>query len=204
MTVAIVIITALVSIFAFYNDSLMRHLMFNPYQVYYRKEFWRLITHGFLHADWVHLIINMIVLYSFGRNVEAWMNQLKLEGYIRSPLFTYSLLYFGGIVVSTLITLFRHYNNYLYNSVGASGAVSAIIFTSIFFSPLDRIYFFAVIPVPGIIFAVIYLIYSSYMSSRSDDNINHDAHFTGAIFGFIFPALINFKLISHFLNSFSF
>jgi len=204
MTLGIVIITTLISILAFYNESLMRRLMFNPYQVYYRKELWRLITHGFLHADWIHLIVNMIVLYSFGRNVEAWMNQLKLEGYIRSPLFTYSLLYFGGIVVSTLITLFRHYKNYFYNSVGASGAVSAIIFTSIFFSPLDKIYFFAAIPIPGIIFAIIYLVYSSYMSRRSHDNINHDAHFAGALFGFIFPALIDFRLISHFLSSFSF
>ncbi len=204
MTIAIVIITSLISIVAFYNDTLMRRLMFNPYQVYYRKEFWRLITHGFLHADWIHLIVNMIVLYSFGRNVEAWMNQLRLGGYIRSPILTFSLLYFGGIVVSTLITLFRHYKNYHYNSVGASGAVSAIIFTSIFFSPLEKIYFFAVIPIPGILFALLYLVYSSYMSRRSQDNINHDAHFAGAIFGFIFPALIDFKLISHFLNSFSF
>jgi membrane associated rhomboid family serine protease len=204
MTIAIVIITSLISIVAFYNDTLMRRFMFNPYQVYYRKEFWRLITHGFLHADWIHLIVNMIVLYSFGRNVEAWMNQLRIGGYIRSPIFTFSLLYFGGIIVSTLITLFRHYKNYHYNSVGASGAVSAVIFTSIFFSPLDKIYFFAVIPIPGILFALLYLVYSSYMSRRSADNINHDAHFAGAIFGFIFPALIDFKLISHFLNSFSF
>lgn len=204
MTLVIVIITSVISIIAFYNETLMSRFMFNPYQVYYRKELWRLITHGFLHADWIHLIINMIVLYSFGRNVEAWMFQLKSAGYIRSPYFTYSLLYFGGIIVSTLISLVRHHKNYLYNSVGASGAVSAIIFTSIFFSPLERIYFFAAIPIPGIVFAVIYLVYSSFMSRRSQDNINHDAHFAGAIFGFIFPALISVKLISHFLQSFSF
>lgn len=204
MTLVIVIITSLVSILAFYSETLMSRFMFNPYQVYYRKEYWRLITHGFLHADWIHLIINMIVLYSFGRNVEAWMHQLKNIGYIRSPYLTYSLLYFGGIIVSTLITLFRHHKDNLYNSVGASGAVSAIIFTSIFFSPLDKIYFFAAIPIPGIVFALIYLVYSSYMSRRSQDNINHDAHFAGAVFGFIFPVLISFRLISHFLQSFSF
>jgi membrane associated rhomboid family serine protease len=204
MTLVIVIITSVISIIAFYNETLMSRFMFNPYQVYYRKELWRLITHGFLHADWIHLIINMIVFYSFGRNVEAWMFQLKSAGYIRSPYFTYSLLYFGGIIVSTLISLVRHHKNYFYNSVGASGAVSAIIFTSIFFSPLERIYFFAAIPIPGIVFAVIYLVYSSFMSRRSQDNINHDAHFAGAIFGFIFPALISVKLISHFLQSFSF
>ena len=162
-----------------------------------------MITHGFLHADWTHLIINMIVLYSFGSNVEAWFGKLKMAGYINSVAITYSLLYFGGIIISSMITLFRHRNNRWYNSVGASGAVSAIIFTSIFFNPLDRLYFFAVIPIPGIIFAVLYLLYSSYMSRRNKDNINHDAHLLGAVYGFVFPLLIDFDLISHFLQGFS-
>jgi membrane associated rhomboid family serine protease len=204
MTLTIVIITSLISILCFYSETLMSRLMFNPYQVYHRKELWRLVTHGFLHADWVHLIINMIVLYSFGRNVEAWIYQLKNEDYINSPVLTYTLLYFGGIIVSTLITLFRYKNNYNYNSVGASGAVSAVVFTSIFFSPMEKIYFFGAIPIPGIIFAIIYLVYSSYMSRRGKDNINHEAHFAGAIYGFIFPVLIDFDLVSHFLNEFPF
>ena len=204
MTLTIVIITALISVLCFYNDSLMSRLMFNPYQVYHRKELWRLVTHGFLHADWVHLIVNMIVLYSFGRNVEAWIYQLKNEDYINSPVLTYILLYFGGIIISTLITLFRYRNNYNYNSVGASGAVSSVVFTSIFFSPMDKIYFFGAIPIPGIIFAILYLVYSSYMGRRGKDNINHEAHFAGAIYGFIFPVLIDFDLVSHFLNEFPF
>jgi len=204
MTLIIVIITSIISILSFYSDNLMSRLTFNPYQVYHRKEFWRLLTHGFLHADWVHLIINMIVLYSFGKNVEAWFNQLRIEDYINSPVLTYLLLYLGGVIVSTLPTLFKQRNNYMYNSVGASGAVSAIVFTSIFFSPLDKIYFFGAIPIPGIIFAILYLGYSSYMSRRGKDNINHDAHFAGAIFGFIFPVFIDFDLVSHFIKSFSF
>jgi membrane associated rhomboid family serine protease len=102
-----------------------------------------------------------------------------------------------------MITLFRHRNNRWYNSVGASGAVSAIIFTSIFFNPMDRLYFFAVIPIPGIVFAILYLVYGSYMSRRSKDNINHDAHLLGAVYGFVFPLLIDFDLISHFLQGFS-
>jgi membrane associated rhomboid family serine protease len=102
-----------------------------------------------------------------------------------------------------MITLFRHRNNRWYNSVGASGAVSAIIFTSIFFNPLDKLYFFAIIPIPGIVFAVLYLVYSSYMSRRSKDNINHDAHLLGAVYGFTFPLLIDLDLISHFLQGFS-
>ncbi len=204
MTLIIVIVTSVISILAFYSENLMSRLIFNPYQVVHRKEWWRLLSHGFLHADWVHLIVNMLVLYSFGRNVESWINQLTVEDYIKSPILTYSLLYFGGIIISTVPTLIKQRNNYMYNSVGASGAVSAVVFTSIFFSPMDKIYFFGAIPIPGIIFAVIYLIYSSYMSRRGKDNINHDAHFAGAVFGFIFPVFIDFDMISHFVNAFKF
>ncbi len=203
MTLIIIIVTLIISVIAFYSEEIMSKMMLNPYQVYHKREWYRMITHGFLHADWTHLIINMIVLYSFGSNVEGWFRKLKMAGYIDSVAVTYSLLYFGGIVVSSMITLFRHRNNRWYNSVGASGAVSAVIFTSIFFNPLDRLYFFAVIPIPGIVFAILYLVYSSYMSRRSRDNINHDAHFLGAVYGFVFPFLIDLDLISHFLEGLS-
>ena len=204
MTIIIIIVTLIITVIAFYSEELLSKMMLNPYQVYYKKEWYRMITHGFLHADWTHLIINMIVLYSFGSNVEAWFGRLKMAGYIESVAITYSLLYFGGIIISSGITLFRHRNNRWYNSVGASGAVSAIIFTSIFFNPLDRLYFFAVIPIPGIVFAILYLVYSSYMSRRSRDNINHDAHLLGAVYGFLFPFLIDVNLISHFLKGLTF
>lgn len=203
MSIIIIIVTLIITVIAFYSDEVMTKMMLNPYQVYHKKEWYRMITHGFLHADWTHLIINMIVLYSFGSNVEAWFGKLKMAGYIDSVAITYSLLYFGGIIIASMITLFRHRNNRWYNSVGASGAVSAIIFTSIFFNPLDKLYFFAVIPIPGIVFAVLYLVYSSYMGRRSKDNVNHDAHLLGAVYGFTFPLLIDFDLISHFLQGFS-
>ena len=203
MTLIIIIVTLIITVIAFYSEEVMSKMMLNPYQVYHKKEWYRMITHGFLHADWTHLIINMIVLYSFGSNVESWFRELKMAGYINSMAITYSLLYFGGIIISSMITLFRHRNNRWYNSVGASGAVSAIIFTSIFFNPLDKLYFFAVIPIPGIVFAILYLVYSSYMSRRNRDNINHDAHFLGAVYGFAFPFLIDIDLLSHFLEGLS-
>ena len=200
MTLVIIAVTVIITVIAFNSEEFMARLMLNPYQVMHKREWYRLFTHGFLHADWTHLIINMIVLFSFGSNLERWFQKLKLAGDINSPALTYSILYFGGIVVSSLITLFRHRNNRWYNSVGASGAVSAVIFTSIFFAPLEPLYFFAVLPIPGIVFAVLYLIYSSIMSRRNRDNVNHDAHFLGAVFGFIFPILINSDLLSNFLH----
>ena len=200
MTLIIILVTAIISVFALSRDDILDKMMLNPYQVFHKKEWFRIITHGFLHSDWTHLLINMFVLYFFGRNVESWFQELKLEGYINSVTITYSLLYFGGIIISSLITLFRYRNDRWYNSVGASGAVSAVVFTSIFFSPLERIYFFAVIPIPGVAFALIYLIYSSYMSRRKADNINHDAHFLGAVYGLLFPILISLDMLSHFIK----
>lgn len=202
MTLFIIVITVITTVIAFNSEELMSRLMLNPYQVLHKREWYRLFTHGFLHADWTHLIINMIVLFSFGSSVERSFRELKAAGYIGSFTLSYSLLYFGGIVVSSLITLARQRNNRWYNSVGASGAVSAVIFTSIFFSPLDRLYFFAVLPIPGIVFAVLYLVYSSVMSRRGRDNINHDAHFLGAIYGFVFPLLIDLDLFQHFISQF--
>ena len=200
MTFIIILVTAIISVIAFSREDILDKMMLNPYQIFHKKELFRLITHGFLHSDWTHLIINMFVLYFFGRNVENWFRELKLEGYIDSVTITYSLLYFGGIIVSSLITLFRYRNDRWYNSVGASGAVSAVVFTRIFFSPLDTIYFCAVIPIPGIAFALIYLIYSSFMSRKSRDNINHDAHLLGAVYGLLFPILISTDMLVHFIK----
>ncbi|MFP4024000.1 MAG: rhomboid family intramembrane serine protease [Thiohalospira sp.] len=200
MTIFIIIITSLISILAFGNRELFEKLQLNPYRVYHKKEWYRLISHGFLHADWIHLIINMIVLLSFGSAVENIFKQLAANGVIKSPIFVFVLLYFISMVAATLTTVFKQKDNTWYNSVGASGAVSAVIFTSIFFQPLARLYLYAVIPIPGIVFGVLYLGYSHYMSKKGGDNINHDAHFIGAVVGFIFPLFLDPSLIHIFLD----
>jgi membrane associated rhomboid family serine protease len=200
MTLIIVILTSVLSILTLYNPELFHKLQFNAYQVWHRKEYYRLISHGFIHADWIHLAVNMIVLYSFGEVVEAWFNKLAELNYMHFPNLWYLALYLLGIIFSSSITLFKEKDNPSYNAVGASGAVSAILFTSIFFSPVAKIYFYGVLPVPGIVFGILYLIYSQYMSRKNMDNVNHDAHFLGAIFGFIFPLFINLKLFTHFIH----
>lgn len=178
----------------------MSWLQFNPYRVYHRKEFYRLVSHGLLHADWVHLFINMIVLLSFGTAVERYFMRLEAMSMLRFPVAGFLLLYGGGVAVSTLTTLRKHKSNQWYNAVGASGGVSAVIFTSIFFAPWQNLLLYAVIPIPGILFGVLYLAYSHYMSKKASDNINHDAHFIGAVYGFIFPLLIDLSLINTFLE----
>jgi membrane associated rhomboid family serine protease len=197
MTIFIVIITSIISVMAFSRPELMRKLSFNPYQVYHRKQYYRFFTHALVHADWVHLFINMLVLFSFGTAVEFYFENLDLA----SPVLAYMLLYIGAIVISSLTTLMKHKDNHWYNSVGASGGVSAVIFTSIFFAPWQSLLLYGVLPVPGIIFGVLYLAYSHYMSRKASDNINHDAHFIGAVFGLVFPVFINFSLLGQFLEN---
>lgn len=196
MTIILIAITVAVSYAAFKSPKLMEQLQFNASKVYYKKEYQRLITHAFVHANWEHLFVNMIVLFSFGRAIEFYFE----TNFGNKHTLYYILLYLGGILFSNAYAMIKHHKNYFYNSVGASGAVAAVLFASIFFDPWNMIYFFGILPIPGIVFAVLYLIYSYQMSMKQKDNVAHDAHFLGAMFGFIFPILINPTLFQTFLD----
>jgi membrane associated rhomboid family serine protease len=143
----------------------------------------------------------MLVFYSFGTYIEKIFSQLETQGTIFSGHFFYILLYVSSMALASLPTVTRYRNVEGYSAVGASGAVSAIVFTYIFFAPLKKIYFYMVLPIPGILFGVLYLVYSSYMSRRKSDNINHSAHLWGAVLGFVFPILMKPSLISVFLDN---
>jgi membrane associated rhomboid family serine protease len=195
-----VILSVLTSVAAFRREELFNKLDLSPARIVHQKEYYRIFTHAFLHADYFHLGINMLVLYSFGRYVEQIFSQLESAGLIFSGPFFYILLYVTGIVLASVSTISRYRNNESYSAVGASGAVSAIVFSYIFFAPLEKIYFYMVLPIPGILFGVLYLIYSSYMSRRKSDNINHSAHFWGAVVGFVFPILLEPSLFMVFLD----
>uniref|UniRef100_UPI003217B7C1 rhomboid family intramembrane serine protease n=1 Tax=uncultured Draconibacterium sp. TaxID=1573823 RepID=UPI003217B7C1 len=189
-------ITAVVSYIAFHNHEISSKLQFNAAQIVHRKEYYRLISHAFIHANWPHLVVNMMVLYFFGRNIEAYLGYFfgnKATAY-------FLLLYFGGILASNIWSLIKHKNNYYYNAVGASGAVSAVLFATIFFQPWEPLYLFAVVPIPGILFALGYLFYSYQMSKKQKDNVAHDAHFLGAVFGFVFPILLKPELFDRFID----
>ncbi|MBN2522430.1 MAG: rhomboid family intramembrane serine protease [Bacteroidales bacterium] len=200
MTLVLIAITSLVSVLALSNKSLFYRLQFNAYQIYHRKEYYRLLTHGFVHANWWHLIVNMLVLYFFGVYVEQTLKILAAQDMIKFPLPVYLILYLSAIVFASTISLIKFRDDPMYNSVGASGAVSAVVFFSIFFEPWQKLYLYGLIGIPGIIFAILYLLYAQYMSRRGGDNINHDAHFLGAVFGFVFPLFIDFSLFKFFLS----
>jgi membrane associated rhomboid family serine protease len=199
MTIFLIASTALISVICFSNRNLFEKLQFNPYRVYHNKEYYRLVTHAFLHANWVHLFINMFVLYQFGRLLEdffkGYNNILHLP-----PVLVYIFLYFSSIVISALTTLKKYRDIFAYNAVGASGAVSSVLFACILFDPWMKLGVFLVIPMPGIIFGILYLWYSNYMSNRSGDNVNHDAHFLGALYGLTYPVLLNPNLFYEFVK----
>ena len=201
ITLVIVIITVLVSMAAFRYRELLYRFDLSPYHIVQKKQYYRIFTHAFLHADYVHLGINMLVLYSFGRGIEQVFGSLEDQGLIFSGPFFYLLLYVASIALSALSTITKYRNNEGYSAVGASGAVSAVIFTYIFFAPLQKIYFYMILPIPGIVFGILYLVYSSYMGRRNKDNINHAAHFWGAVVGFLFPILLEPSLINVFLEN---
>ena len=186
MTLTIVVATALISFAAFQNRELMSKLMFNAYLVKHSNDWYRVVSHAFIHSGWMHLGVNMWVLWMFGEMVEGAYGDVRgIAG-----LFGYGALYLGGILFATLPAYKKHQDNFSYNAVGASGAVAAVLFSAIYFAPtMDLYLMFIPIPIPAILFGIGYLALEWYLDKKSNDNIAHDAHFWGAAFGFSFSAL---------------
>lgn len=191
MTYILIFLTVIVSIACFNNRELSNRLSLKPNRVVHNREWYRVLTHIFVHGDVAHLAINMFVLLSFGLYVERLLKAYEQAGSITNSYLSYLLLYFGGAIAASVYDLIKQRNNPHYTSIGASGAVAAVVFTSIFFNPWNKLYLFAVVPIPGIVFGICYLAYSQYMGRRGADNINHQAHLYGALFGFCFPLLMD-------------
>ena len=197
MTEIIVIITGLISIWAFQDRDLKAKLMFNAYMVKHSNQWYRVVSHAFIHAGWMHLAVNMWVLWLFGAMVEQFLGEYRGAG----GQFAYVALYLGGILFATLPSYARHQDNFSYNSLGASGAVSAILFSAIYFQPTMDLYLMLIpIPIPAIIFGIGYLALEWYLDKRSMDNVAHDAHFWGAGFGFIFTMVMVPEQMQFFLG----
>ncbi len=191
------IITIIISIMGFRQEGLFYKLQLNPYQIIHKKDYHRILTHALLHADWAHLIINIIVFFSFGEGLLQYFT--FYFGDIASVIFL--IFYTLAIITSSIYSIIKNKNNPSYNAIGASGAVSAVVFANIFFDPWHKIGLYGIIPIPGILFAFIYLGYSYYMGKKNYDNIGHDAHFWGAIFGLIFPIILKPELFQIFINN---
>jgi membrane associated rhomboid family serine protease len=200
ITIIIIIINVLVSLAAMKNERLMDQLIFYPPAVTHDNQYYRFFTSGFIHADFGHLIFNMISLYAFGGMVESGFNQIFGE----SGRLYYLLMYMLALPVSLMPTFVKNKSNSYYRSLGASGAVSAVIFAGLLMSPQAGVgMYFIPIYIPGFIFGPLYLIISAYLDRKGGSNINHSAHIWGALFGIAFLVvagqLAGFPVMSNFI-----
>ena len=200
MSIVLIVIigaTVLVSLAGFNQPDIFNKYKFNAYQIMHRKEYVRIISHGFLHGSYMHLFVNMYVLWMFGEDVIWYLD----EAFPGRGEVMFCILFLAGVVFSSLYSLFKEKDNIHYNAIGASGGVSAVVFASIFFEPYRGLgLLFIPIFIPGIIFGVLYLIYSKVMADKNVDNIGHDAHFWGAVFGFVFPIIYKPSLFLDFIH----
>jgi membrane associated rhomboid family serine protease len=185
ITILIIIVNVVLSLIALNNQAFMNNAIMWPYGVKRNKQYYRFISSGFVHANYMHLIFNMFTFYFFGRNVEYYFNAGGLGGNI-----SYVALYFIALIISDLPTYIKQKDNRDYLCLGASGAVSAVVFASIIFDPWSSIYLYGIIKFSALVFAVLYIIYCIYMGKRGNDHVNHDAHLWGALFGVVFTLLL--------------
>ena len=187
----LIAVTCLISWIGFKDRSFLDRWLLNPYQARRRKRLAPYLSYGFVHADFTHLLFNMITLFFFGR---------AMEGFFAPHFggFGYYVFYLGGIVVSVLPSALPNRNNPNYATLGASGAVSAVLFAYILLQPLSLLFIYFV-PVPAILYAIGYVAYSIYLDKRGGDNINHSAHLWGAAYGVLFTVAVEPGVLPAFL-----
>ena len=185
ITIMLIAANLIFSFIGFSNADMVDKTIMWPYRVKREKQYFRFITSGFLHADFMHLFFNMFTLYFFGKNLEIMFSIYGLGGNL-----SYLLLYFLALIVSDIPSYLKHKDDYNYRSLGASGAVAAVIFATIVFSPWSSIYIYAAIKISAAVYAVLYIAYCVYMGKKNADNVNHDAHLWGSLFGLAFTLVL--------------
>ena len=178
VTIALIAINIIVSLIAMNNQDVLSKTIMWPYGVKRHNQFYRFITSGFIHADYMHLFFNMFTLFFFGQVVEISFSVYDIGGNI-----AYLALYFLGLIASDLPTYFKQRDNYNYHCLGASGAVSAVVFAAVVFDPWSSIYLYGALKISALLYAVLYIVYCVAMSKKGGDNVNHDAHLWGSLFG---------------------
>lgn len=197
VSLLIIIVTVLLSMYAWKNPELQSKWLMNPYQIVQNKQWYRLFTSGFIHANWVHLGFNMFTFFFFGRVVEMYFKYI-FGDIIGISLFV--LMYLSAMAVADITTIRKYKDKIHYNALGASGAVSAMVFASILFDPLANLCLYGILCLPGFIFGLLYIIYSYYQGKRMADNINHDAHLWGALYGAVFTIIVWPSIVMHFIE----
>jgi len=195
INIVVIAITCVISFLAFRNGRLLERLILWPPAISRHHQYYRLVSYGLVHASPAHLLFNMITLFFFGQIMEQFYT-------LRAGAIGFAAFYVGALVVSILPTYFSNRDNPRYRSLGASGAVSAVLFAFILLRPWATIYVWF-LPVPAIVYAVLYVAYSIYMDRSDSDNVNHSAHLWGGAYGIAVTLLIEPRLFSQFLTSLS-
>lgn len=171
--IAIIVVNVLISYKGFNDLSFFRKYEFHVGSIRAGEQI-RMLSSGFLHADMTHLIFNMLTLWFFAPVVIGYLGD-----------FSFGLVYFGSLIFGSLLTMVFHKNDYSYRAVGASGAVTGVLYSAILLQPDMMLGIFFVIPIPAYLFGILYLLYSIYGMKAKNDNIGHTAHFGGAIGGYV-------------------
>ncbi|MEB0248722.1 MULTISPECIES: rhomboid family intramembrane serine protease [unclassified Mucilaginibacter] len=188
----IFVITLATSLWAFSNENIYGEFILNPYNVSRGHKVYTVITSGLIHKDWNHLFFNMLSYYFFAFQLEAMLGHWQ-----------FGLLYVLSLILSDLPSIQKHKDDIWYNSLGASGAISAVIFSFIMFNPKAQMgLMFIPIPIPAWIFGVLYLVYCHFASKHARDNVNHDAHLYGAVSGVVITFALHHEVINEFIRQF--
>ncbi|MGY4538813.1 membrane associated rhomboid family serine protease [Mucilaginibacter sp. UYNi724] len=188
----IFVITMATSLWAFSNENIYGEFILNPYNVSRGHKVYTVITSGLIHKDWNHLFFNMLSYYFFAFQLESMLGHWQ-----------FGLLYVLSLILSDLPSIQKHKDNIWYNSLGASGAISAVIFSFIMFNPKAQMgLMFIPIPIPAWIFGILYLVYCHFASKHARDNVNHDAHLYGAVSGVVITFALHHDVINEFVRQF--
>ena len=192
----ILVVTVIVSYQANNRPSLKEQLLYHPYRVKAFKEWHRIVTHAFVHADFTHLALNAFVLFQFGARLEGLMQQTLGAAF-------FPMLYFGGIAFAAIPGMVRHHGNPSYRSLGASGAVSAVLISYILHFPTAELLLFFIVPLPAFIVGILFFVYEHQMDKRSLGNIAHDAHLWGGLYGLLFTVATTPQVVPAFVAALS-
>jgi membrane associated rhomboid family serine protease len=198
----IIFLTFAVSWWVMQSPARKEKWLLRPYLVMHDGEWYRVLSHAFIHADMTHLLLNLFVLWQFGGTVEQTVQNNQFQGIFTIPSdWIFPVIYFGGVLAASIPSLLKHQNNPGYASLGASGAVSAVLMAYILLYPTSKLLLFFVIPMPAFVAGILFFAYERTMNKKGGTGIAHDAHLYGALWGVGCVLLLDSSTVSRLISA---